>query len=132
MREVGLCEGIVDAVQRRAAGRAVTRVRVRIGALQRVVEPSLAQAFSLLATDTVAAGAALDVTVVPAQLTCRDCGRESDTLDGLASCQGCGGKHVIVSGGDEIVLESLEYARSATAVAHPAPPRAAGFDPVRS
>lgn len=131
MRELGLCEGLVDAVQRRAAGRPVTRVRIRVGILQQVVEPSLTQAFTALATNTVAAGAALDVTVVPAQLTCRECGRESDTLDGLASCQGCGGRHVVVSGGDEVVLESLEYARAttaATAITHPVPPRAAGFD----
>jgi Zn finger protein HypA/HybF involved in hydrogenase expression len=52
-----MCESILDAVERRAAGRRVTRVRVRIGTLHRVVEPALDQAFSLVSGGTAAGGA---------------------------------------------------------------------------
>ena len=37
LHELGLCEGVLQAVERRAAGRRVTRVRVRVGAQHRVV-----------------------------------------------------------------------------------------------
>lgn len=64
MHELGLCEGILEAVERRAAGRRVAGVRVRVGELHQVVEPALAQAFELVAEGTVAEGAAVDLVVV--------------------------------------------------------------------
>ena len=57
MHELGLCAGILEAVERRAAGRRVTRVRLRVGTLHRVVTPALDQAFELVAGGTVAEGA---------------------------------------------------------------------------
>ena len=38
MHEYGMCDGIVDAIQRRAAGRRVARVKVRVGVMHRIVE----------------------------------------------------------------------------------------------
>ncbi len=64
MHEIGLCEGILDAVQRRAAGRRVLAVRVRAGADLRVVEPALDQAFMLVAAGSVAEGARVDLVPV--------------------------------------------------------------------
>lgn len=65
MHEIGLCEAILDAVERRAGGRRVTRVRVRIGSVHRVVEPALAQSFELVAAGSVADGADIDLVTVP-------------------------------------------------------------------
>ena len=48
MHELGLCEGVLEAVERRAAGRRVTRVRVRVGAQHRVVESAFDQSFALV------------------------------------------------------------------------------------
>ena len=45
MHEYGLCEGIVDAVRKRAAGRPVAWVRIRAGARQGVDSESMNQAF---------------------------------------------------------------------------------------
>lgn len=64
MHEMGLCEGIIDAVERRAAGRRVTAVRVRAGELLMVAEPALEQAFALLAEGTVAEGARVELVGV--------------------------------------------------------------------
>lgn len=109
MHELGLCEGIVEAVNRRAAGRPVARVRVRAGVLLRVVEPSLTQAFALLAAGTPAADAEVELTQVPAQLSCRECGHRGETSDPLATCPGCGSSDPQLSGGDELVLESITW-----------------------
>ena len=65
MHELGLCEGILEAVERRAAGRRVTRVRVRVGAQHRVVSSAFEQSFALVSQGTVADGAAVDLVVVP-------------------------------------------------------------------
>ena len=76
MHEYGLCEGIVDAVQHRAGGRRVARVRVRVGVLHRVVDEAFRQAFSHVASGTEAESAALEIIVIPARAVCRACEAE--------------------------------------------------------
>jgi len=65
MHEVSLGEAILDAVERRAAGRKVRRVRVRVGTQHGVVGPALDQGFEMVSEGTVAEGAILDVVAVP-------------------------------------------------------------------
>lgn len=65
MHEVSLGEAILDAVERRAAGRKVRRVRVRVGTQHGVVAPALDQGFEMVSEGTVAEGAILDVVTVP-------------------------------------------------------------------
>jgi hydrogenase nickel incorporation protein HypA/HybF len=112
MHETGLAEAILEAVEKRAAGRPVARAKIRAGALLRVAEPSMDQAFHLVAEGTVAEGAAIDLVVTPARITCRSCGDQDGTYDPLAVCPSCGGGDVDVTGGDELVLESIEIAEA--------------------
>lgn len=64
MHEVGLCEGIVDAALRHAAGRRAVRVTVRVGGHHAADVPSLQQAFQVLTMDTELADAELEVVPV--------------------------------------------------------------------
>ena len=107
MHELGLCGGIVEAVERRAAGRRVTRVRVRVGAQHRVVPSAFDQSFALVAQGTVADGAAVDLVVVPVRVRCLDCGHEAEAADALAACPACGGLDLETEGGDELILEAI-------------------------
>jgi hydrogenase nickel incorporation protein HypA/HybF len=107
VHELGLCEGILDAVQRRAAGRRVTRVRVRVGAQHRVVPSAFDQSFALVSQGTVADGAAVDLVVVPVRVKCLDCGHEAEAADPLAACPACGGLDLDTNGGDELILEAI-------------------------
>ena len=107
MHELGLCEGILEAVERRAAGRRVTRVRVRVGAQHRVVASAFDQSFALVAQGTVADGAAVDLVTVPVLVTCRDCGHQAEAGDALAVCSACGGLDLETEGGDELILEAI-------------------------
>jgi len=102
VHELGLCEGILQAVERRAAGRRVTRVRVRVGAQHRVVESAFDQSFALVSQGTVA-----DLVVVPVRVTCLDCGHEAEAADPLAACPACGGLDLDTMGGDELILEAI-------------------------
>jgi len=114
MHEFGLCEGVLDTVRRRAAGRPVRRVRLRIGVRHAAEAASMEQAFQLLAEGTEASGATLVLVTIPARLACRGCGATADTTDLLALCPACGGDDVELTGGDELTLESLEYAWNST------------------
>ena len=115
MHEYGLCEGVLATVRQRAGGREVAGIRVRFGIRHAVDEESLAQAFRFVAEGTEAAGAAVELVTVPAHLACRDCGLSAETTDTLAVCPRCAGADVEITGGDDMVLESITYA--------PTPPR---------
>ena len=110
MHEFGLCEGVLEAVRRRADGRPVRQVRLRVGVRHAAVPASMEQAFQLLAEGTEAGGATLVLVTIPARLACRGCGATADTDDLLAVCPSCGSDDVSLDGGDELTLESLEYA----------------------
>lgn len=108
MHEIGLCEPVLAAVQRQAAGRRVAGVRVRVGARHAVVPDAFAQAFAMVADGTVADGAAVDLVVTPAVADCHSCGQRAESADPLAACAGCGAVGLEISGGDELVLEYIE------------------------
>jgi hydrogenase nickel incorporation protein HypA/HybF len=110
MHEFGLCEGVLEAVRSRAAGRPVSRIRVRCGVRHAVDPESMAQAFSFVAAGTEADGSAVEVVTVPATVHCRTCGTASESNDVLACCPDCKSSDVDISGGDELVLESVTYA----------------------
>ncbi len=109
MREIAMYEGLRELIDHRAAGRRVASVRLRVGARHAVVNGALDQAFALVADGTAAQGAVLDLVVTPATVACHACGQKSDSADGLAVCPRCHAADVEVSGGDELVLESLRF-----------------------
>ena len=101
-------------MRQRAGGREVAGIRVRFGVRHAVDAESLAQAFSLVAEGTEAAGATVELITVPATLTCHACGHSADTTDLLAVCPRCAGTDVKLTGGDEMVLESVTYRSAPT------------------
>jgi hydrogenase nickel incorporation protein HypA/HybF len=119
VHELGLCEGVLEAVERRAAGRRVTRVRVRVGAQHRVVPSAFDQSFALLAQGTVADGAAVELVTVPVLLRCLDCGEEAEADDPLAACPVCGALDLEVEGGDELILEAIHVEEQEDVSGHP-------------
>jgi len=109
MHEYGLAEGVLATVRQHAEGRKVAGIRVRFGVRHAVDQESMAQAFTFVAEGTEAAGAAVEVVTVPAAIACRDCGLSAETTDVLAVCPRCAGEDVEITGGDEMMLESITY-----------------------
>ena len=115
MHELGLCEDIVAAVEQRAAGRAVARVRVRVGGLHHVHPDAFEQSFAMAAAGGVADGARAELVLLPVRASCRVCGADAEADELIAVCPTCGSFDVELTGGDELVLELLEYAAPAGA-----------------
>jgi hydrogenase nickel incorporation protein HypA/HybF len=109
MHEVGLVEGIVEAVERRANGRPVARVRVRIGTLHRAADGPMEQAFEMVGPGTVVEGAKLELIQIPVTTTCLSCGHAESDAERLPACPACGSISIDHAGGDELTLESIEY-----------------------
>lgn len=110
MYELGLCESVLDAVEKRAAGRRITAARVKVGVLHRVPREAFDSAFTVISTGSVAQGAAVDLVMVPVRVHCRSCGLDGNADDLLASCPACGSADLDSDGGDEVLLESISVA----------------------
>jgi len=115
MHEIGMCESVLAAVERRAAGRPVAGLTVRVGALLRVVPEAFAQSFELVAAGSVADGATPELVIVPVRGRCDSCGATFESHDAVPVCPACGSVTVTRTGGDELVLESIRYSAVAPA-----------------
>jgi hydrogenase nickel incorporation protein HypA/HybF len=115
MHEIGMCDSVLAAVERRAAGRPVAGLTVRVGALLRVVPEAFAQSFELVAAGSVADGATPELVIVPVRGVCDDCGTGFESDDPMPICPACDSLRVTRTGGDELVLESIRYHAAAPA-----------------
>jgi len=120
------CDGVLEAVERRAAGRPVARIGVRIGVIHRVVAEAFEQSFQIAAVGGPAEGATTDLIVLPVHGHCMDCRVDFHATDPAPACPSCGSLEVAVEGGDEVVLEWLEYVDTGAAdrSGEPIPPHA--------
>ncbi|MBO0728645.1 MAG: hydrogenase maturation nickel metallochaperone HypA [Acidimicrobiaceae bacterium] len=109
MHELGLCTSIVDAVERHAGDRPVRQVRIRVGRLHHVHPEAFDQSFAMAALGTIAEGADADLVLLPVRAACGACGNEWEGDDFPVTCPVCGGTSMELTGGDELVLESIEY-----------------------
>lgn len=111
MHELALCGAIADIVTRRAEGREVTAVHVRIGQLRQVVPDTLTYCWSMVAADTTLDGSVLEVEQIPVRLSCASCGAEEDLGDSLVLvCQLCASLDVTVVSGEELLVTALDLA----------------------
>lgn len=111
MHELSICGSIADIVTRRAAGRAVKVINVRVGQLRQVVPDTLAYCWELVSEGTSLAGSRISVEFVPARIKCRACGQVTDVgAVPVFACGGCGGFNADVVSGEEFLITSLEVA----------------------
>lgn len=109
MHELGLCSSIVEAIEHRAGERPVARVRVRVGRLHHVHPEAFDQSFAVAAVGTVAENAAAELVLLPVRARCSACTTSWDCEEIPLACPTCGGVEVELIGGDELMLESIEY-----------------------
>jgi hydrogenase nickel incorporation protein HypA/HybF len=108
VHEAGLCEAVLAVVRDVSGDTDVRRVRIRVGQLQGVVPDVFEFCWRMVAEDTVAAEAALELTEVPARVRCRGCGVEHHLTSSTVACPACGSLAVDVVAGDSIDVEEIE------------------------
>lgn len=109
MHELGLCSSIVEAIERRAGERSVAQVRVRVGLLHHVHPDAFDQSFAMAAMGTVAEDAAAELVLLPVRAHCGGCDATWECQEIPVACVSCGSVDLELVGGDELVLESIEY-----------------------
>ena len=111
MHELSICGSIADITTRRAAGRAVKVINVRVGQLRQIVPDTLVYCWELVSADTSLAGSRISVESVPARIRCRSCAHVTDVgAVPVLVCGGCGGFDAEVVSGEEFLITSLELA----------------------
>jgi hydrogenase nickel incorporation protein HypA/HybF len=111
MHELSVTEEILRvAVEHaeRAQARRITDIHLVVGNLSTIVDDSVQFYFDFLSPDTIAAGAKLHFTRVPACLRCRQCGHEFEPQAMDWRCPTCGALGGDVLTGREFYLDSLE------------------------
>jgi hydrogenase nickel incorporation protein HypA/HybF len=117
MHELAIAEAVAATAERHAAGRAVSRVELRVGHLRQVVPAALEFSFSLVARGTLLDGAVLAIEEVPARGRCRACGTETEMRGFPLACGDCGGLDLEVTAGEELSIEALEVEELETEMA---------------
>jgi hydrogenase nickel incorporation protein HypA/HybF len=110
VHELSVCDAIVNTASKRAEGRPVTQVTVRIGHLRQVVPDALQFGWEVLTDATALQGCTLVIEQVPATVSCLDCAAES-TLDlPVLMCGSCGSFEVKLLTGEEFQIVSMDVA----------------------
>lgn len=110
MHELSLCRSIATIAERAAAGRSIVAVKLDVGALRQVVPQTLVYCWDIVSESSPAlAGSRLEVTSIPAEVSCRACGALS-RIEGvpILVCGSCGSGDVVVRSGEEFLVRSME------------------------
>lgn len=93
---------------RKAGAREILRMKLRVGVLSGVVPEALTFAFEAMKGATPAAGATLEIELMPAVFRCLDCDAEPELTAMTFNCPECRGCLVLDHGGNELELTQLE------------------------
>lgn len=111
MHEQNICESLLALVIKhaeKANSARVLRIYLVVGEYSGVVDESVEFYFSFLSKGTVAEGADINFTHMPAKLRCRACDTVFTPEKLNLRCPGCNGQQVEIISGKEIYIESLE------------------------
>ncbi|MCG3210233.1 MAG: Hydrogenase maturation factor HybF [Anaerolineae bacterium] len=98
----------VDAAQQNGGGR-VLAINLVIGEMTSIIDDSVQFYFDILSKDTLAEGATLNFRREAATATCLDCQQQTPVKPPLVPvCPGCGSSRLVVAGGKEFYVESIE------------------------
>jgi hydrogenase nickel incorporation protein HypA/HybF len=111
VHELAICESVlrqVLAVAEAHHARRVGRIRLTIGPLAGVEPHLLLHAFPLAAAGTLCAAATVEIETAAVRVECTICGASSDAKPNRLLCAACGSWRVALTGGDEMLLQSVE------------------------
>jgi len=110
MHELGVASDILDVALSEAdrhAAKKVTSIRLRVGVLRGIEPENLSFLFGHLARGTPAEGALLEIVEEPVRVVCEACGA-SEASNFTYECPRCKGTGVSVTGGDSLLILSLD------------------------
>jgi len=112
MHELSIVAALIDQAKQEVTrfphrGR-IVRLDLAVGQLAGVNCESLRFAYDLLAPKSPLGNAELRIHCPPVRLVCCDCGVEEEIETLVETCPKCQGVNVHISGGQELMLQSIE------------------------
>jgi hydrogenase nickel incorporation protein HypA/HybF len=111
VHEMGIAQNIleiaVEAANKEGATK-ITRIDLVAGELRGLVPMQLTFCFSIVAKDTIASGAYLNVEEVPVTARCQDCNADFAVKEYEYLCPKCGSVKIQVTGGTELRVKDIE------------------------
>lgn len=119
MHELSIVQALLDQVAEEVdraghPGRVVA-LHLVIGRLSGVHADAIRFGFELLSPGSIAHGATLQIDQPPARCLCRGCGGEVEIAELVTTCPSCGRADIIIRGGQELLLQSIELEDAAAA-----------------
>lgn len=111
MHELGVTESIARIVLRHAEANGAARVlkvNIKLGELSGIVDHFVSFYWDLVTRETIAQGAELNFTRVPAVARCSSCGEEFGISRYDLTCPRCGELAGEIISGREFLVESIE------------------------
>jgi len=111
MHEMGIAQNILDiavAAARKEGASKITRINLVAGELRGIEPMQLTFCFAVVARDTIAGNAYLDIETVPVSGYCNECQTNFSIEDYAYVCPQCGSVKIEVTGGTELRLKDIE------------------------
>ena len=111
MHEVSLIENVIALVEQERAKHAFRRVKMiklKVGALGHAEPEALRFCFDAVAAGTIAEGSRLEIEIIPGEGWCVDCRGSVPLRERFGACPVCAGRHISVTGGDDLRLAEME------------------------
>lgn len=115
MHELSVCQALISQVEdiaRQHQAEGIRHIIVCIGPLSGVEPELLIQAFPLASAGTVAQDSQLIIERSPIRVHCERCGADTDAELNKLVCGACGDWHTKLLSGDEMLLASVELAKT--------------------
>ncbi len=90
-----------------ANAKKINQIEIEIGELSGVVASALEFSFEAACRDTLAEGAELDLTIIPAKAECEDCKKQFSAESLFTACPQCQGMKINVVSGQELKIKSI-------------------------
>ena len=111
MHEMGIAQNILDIALNAAKQEGaikISRINLVAGELRGLVPMQLSFCFSIVAKDTIASGAYLNVEEVPVSGHCNDCSADFSIKEYEYVCPKCGSAKIQLTGGTELSIKDIE------------------------
>jgi hydrogenase nickel incorporation protein HypA/HybF len=98
----------VESIPEKMAGSRVVRVHLNVGKLAAVVPESLRFCFEIVAKETPAEGARLEIQELAVVAQCNGCDHQWEIESAVFSCPRCGSGAIDMLSGRELDIDSIE------------------------
>jgi hydrogenase nickel incorporation protein HypA/HybF len=111
VHELSITENLVRILQEQGTSQNFTKVlkvHLEIGALSTIEPDSILFCFDIIAKDTIAEGAVLEISRVSAVASCRTCKSQCEINAYGDTCSACGGMELDVLSGKDMIVKNVE------------------------